>query len=344
MIYRQLKMITVGITNYNAEKYIEKCIESIIDQTYDNVEFIIVDDNSTDGSIGILKALEKENPDIIVIYHSENSGSPDLGRDQIISKAHGHYFILVDSDDFFPDKHTFEIFIKGFEENKEIDYVTADILLVDGDGNKKETWESKQFSHDEIVNLTLISGGSGVLNMKGLFKTSFFRENNLNYLSNFTAGDTVTALQCIKYGMQYRHINVPVICYRQHEANFTFDFSKRIKAILNVINYIFDNFDEKICFPKIEWWKLSHDKTNATKLFLFGVVYFEIFTAYLNEDWMPWQTNLTIDKKNSSKILNKFKNIIITFLSNSLKIDRIHEKSIKNILKKINSLNFTEIQ
>lgn len=67
-------LVTIGITNYNGKKYLSKCIDNCINQTYKNIEILLIDDFSNDGSCEIIKDYEKKYDNIHAIYHTFNSG------------------------------------------------------------------------------------------------------------------------------------------------------------------------------------------------------------------------------------------------------------------------------
>lgn len=90
--------ISIIIPVYNVEKYINKCIESIIAQTYSNFEVIIVNDGSTDNSIKTIVSLIK-NDDRFIIYNKKNGGVSDA-RNFGLSKAIGEYITFIDPDDY----------------------------------------------------------------------------------------------------------------------------------------------------------------------------------------------------------------------------------------------------
>lgn len=94
-------MISVIVPVYNAEKYIEKCINSILNQTYKDLEIIAVNDGSTDGSFSILEALTKKDNRLKLI-NKENSGVSDT-RNIGLNNATGDYIGFVDADDFLED-------------------------------------------------------------------------------------------------------------------------------------------------------------------------------------------------------------------------------------------------
>jgi len=90
--------ITIIIPVYNTEKYVEKCIESIINQTYKNLEIIIVNDGSTDNSYNICKKY-CEIDERIILLTQDNQGL-SVARNNALDIATGKYVEFVDSDDW----------------------------------------------------------------------------------------------------------------------------------------------------------------------------------------------------------------------------------------------------
>ena len=91
-------MISVIVPVYNVEKYLGRCIESLIKQTCQELEIILIDDGSTDASLEICKQWEKKDQRIRVI-HKENGGAPSA-RNAAIPLAKGKYMYFMDSDDW----------------------------------------------------------------------------------------------------------------------------------------------------------------------------------------------------------------------------------------------------
>lgn len=109
----KMKLISVIIPVYNVEKYIQRCIESIIDQTYKNIEIILVDDGSTDSSGKICDSYQVKDKRIKVI-HKKNGGLSDA-RNAGITCSTGEYIAFVDSDDLV-DKSYIEFLFKLISE------------------------------------------------------------------------------------------------------------------------------------------------------------------------------------------------------------------------------------
>lgn len=91
-------MLSVIVPVYNVEKYLARCIDSILKQSYSDLEIILVDDGSTDNS-GKICDQYREIDDRIVVIHKQNGGLSDA-RNVGMKKANGQYLAFVDSDDF----------------------------------------------------------------------------------------------------------------------------------------------------------------------------------------------------------------------------------------------------
>ena len=94
---------SVSIACFNAEKYIDRCIKSIMNQTEKDFELIIVDDGSTDKSLEICQRWEKKYPEIIRVFKSKNQGSL-LARRKCFSESKGRYIYILDADDYIIKK------------------------------------------------------------------------------------------------------------------------------------------------------------------------------------------------------------------------------------------------
>lgn len=94
--------ISVVIPVYNVEKYIKQCLDSVVNQTEKDIEIIIVEDCSSDGSMGIVQEYEKKDSRIKVIQHAENKGLFQARKDGVLL-ASGEYLMHLDSDDYLEE-------------------------------------------------------------------------------------------------------------------------------------------------------------------------------------------------------------------------------------------------
>ncbi len=118
--------VSVIVPVYNAEKYLENCLDSIINQTLKEVELILVDDSSTDGSLGILMDYAKKDSRITVIENEHEGDGAASARNAGLKKATGDYVLFLDADDYF------ELDLLEMAYEKAVLH-TADIVLYDAE-------------------------------------------------------------------------------------------------------------------------------------------------------------------------------------------------------------------
>lgn len=116
-----MNKVSVIIPVFNSEKYIARCLESIINQTYKNIEVIIVEDHSLDGSLEICE--KYSNMDSRIKLYVNNKKGVSSARNLGISKATGEYITFVDSDDYIENK-MYEEMVNYLESNN-IDYIVC---------------------------------------------------------------------------------------------------------------------------------------------------------------------------------------------------------------------------
>lgn len=106
--------VTIIIPVYNSEEYIERCLDSVLQQTYKNLEILVMNDGSTDQSLSIIKRKAAENPNIRY-YDQKNMGVAKT-RNKAISLATGKYIMFMDNDDYF-DQDYVATFVKAIEKD-----------------------------------------------------------------------------------------------------------------------------------------------------------------------------------------------------------------------------------
>lgn len=155
-ILSQSYVISIVVPIYNAEPYLQKCIESIINQTYTNLQIILVDDGSTDGSGAICdEYMEKDNR--IQVIHKENGG-PASARESGLALANGDYVGFVDGDDYI-DKEFYETLLDDIIENK-VDFVHMGYIYEEnGTISIRYDFESKQYELSREISVYLIGEG-----------------------------------------------------------------------------------------------------------------------------------------------------------------------------------------
>lgn len=175
-------IISVVVPVFNAQDYIQRCAESILQQTYERWEAIFVDDGSTDKSLEILNNLSARD-NRIKVFHQENAGA-GAARNKGLSLVSGDYVVFVDVDDYIASEY-FELLADHSE-----DVVFIDAQAVDRNGRalRKETMSSfKNKGKDGVIRCQM----TGYMSWGGWRKAARYdliKQNNITY-SNHTVGE-----------------------------------------------------------------------------------------------------------------------------------------------------------
>lgn len=178
--------ISVIIPVYNVEKYLQKCLDSVINQTYKNLEIICINDGSPDNSGKILDEYAKKDSRIIVI-HQENAGV-SAARNRGLEIATGEYIAFVDSDDWLKPE-CYELALNVLENDKEVDLVgyNADIINSRNDTNqdlqRNKNWFTLPFVGKFELSQKIAIRMCGACWIY-LFKASIIKNNKLKF-SNY---------------------------------------------------------------------------------------------------------------------------------------------------------------
>jgi glycosyltransferase involved in cell wall biosynthesis len=148
-------LISIVVPVYNVESYLEKCIDSILNQSYSNFELILVNDGSTDNSGKICSDFEKKDSRIKVI-NKDNGGLSDA-RNHGIDIASGRYITFIDSDDFVEVDYIFYLYNLLKKYGTKISICAYNILLENGEKINlgkgfEETLMSKEDSFKRMLN------------------------------------------------------------------------------------------------------------------------------------------------------------------------------------------------
>ena len=119
-------LVSILITNYNGEKFIDKSLESVVNQTYKNIEIIVGDDASTDGSVTLIKRWQKIDPRIKLLVNKENKGI-GYQRNNLIANAKGQYFCFLDGDDFYNPRAVESLIRPVYKKRHDIDIISGKV-------------------------------------------------------------------------------------------------------------------------------------------------------------------------------------------------------------------------
>ncbi|MCX0389374.1 glycosyltransferase, partial [Clostridium perfringens] len=238
--------ISIIVPVYNSEKYIDRCIESLLNQTLKNIEIIIINDGSTDKSEEIIKYYSKSDKRVVLI--NKKNGGVSSARNLGIEKANGKYISFVDSDDWC-NLDMFEILYNNAEKyNSDLTNIGYFLDNKNGVCKLKECFDKNVFSKDkdEIAEiLNELPMGYSVLKLyrRDLLKNIRFNEN-INF-----GEDAIFVLDYIK---QIKSISVINKCSYHYVKCNNESLSKRY--VYNIEEFIneFWNKEEEVYlkFPK----------------------------------------------------------------------------------------------
>ena len=171
--------VSIIVPIYNVEKYLSQCLDSIIGQTYSNIEIILIDDGSTDNSPQICDEYAKQDGRIRVI-HKENSGASSA-RNLGLKTAKGEYLAFMDPDDWL-DLNTIEFCIKRIQEN-DLDIIRFNYVREYAD---KSLPKANTFLQEKVYNM---ADCKTILRQTvGLVEKELQNPENLNFLSSVCFG------------------------------------------------------------------------------------------------------------------------------------------------------------
>lgn len=214
-----MEKISVILPIYNVEKFLKQSVESVLNQTYKNLEIILVDDGTKDSSDKMCDEYAKKDSRIKVI-HKENGGL-STARNAGLDIATGKYVMFLDADDFF-EPNSCEVLYNEIEK-RQADYVVGNYIHVTHDGIK---WENPLFDpnlYDNFkLSITDYQKSFFVMNSvvwNKIFRRDFIEQNKLRFIPKALAEDAIFSTYCYVHTDNAYFINDVVYNYRQNEEN-----------------------------------------------------------------------------------------------------------------------------
>lgn len=256
--------VSIIVPVYNSEKYIEKCIESLINQTYQNIEILIINDGSTDNSYSICDEYAKKDTRI-KLFSIENSGV-SYARNLGIENAQGEFITFVDSDDWIKSNMIDFAVKKQNEDNADIiiwscikSNPNREILVPLLNEDDQSFTDDKSYLYLKSINYfykqdiskTAVSAGTTWCK---LYKRKFILENNLRFNPKLTrAQDTVFSINAFYIAGKISYYNEHLYHYRENEDSITSGtkFIKDTKTPFNSLLNEFILFTEKLDNPEL---------------------------------------------------------------------------------------------
>jgi glycosyltransferase involved in cell wall biosynthesis len=232
--------VSLAMPVYNVEKYIERALLSALNQTFDSIEYLLIDDKGTDNSISVAKEIIANHPrgkDVRILDHGINRGT-GATKNTAIDNTRGEYLFFMDSDDeITPDCIQF-LYDKMIETP--VDFVAASIDYITLDG-KIEAGRTYRYSHsDSLIKGTrfavaeayyLENTGIAVPTWNKLYNLDFLRRNNIRCIPNHLNEDIYFHYQIVLNAGSCRLLPDKTYIYYQIEkstcSKLETDFTER---------------------------------------------------------------------------------------------------------------------
>ena len=222
--------VSVIVPIYNVEKYLEKCINSLLSQTLEDIQIILVNDGSKDNSGNIAKEYEKNNKDRVIYVEKENGGLSDA-RNYGLKYATGDFIAFLDSDDYIEKNAYEEMYNKAIEENA--DYVECDFI-----------WEfpnkirvDKQYPYKNKKEMLSFVR---VVAWNKLIKRQLITDNNLEFPKGLRYEDVEFTYKLIPFINKFAYVDKPFIHYVQREGSIANVQNERTAEIFTVLDNVIE--------------------------------------------------------------------------------------------------------
>ena len=254
-------LVSVVIPVYNSETYLEECLNSVISQTYQNIEIIVIDDGSTDSSPDILKRYS----DRVSVLSKKNNGlasALNLG----ISKMKGHWFKWFSPDDvMYP--YTIETLIDEAKKYSDNAIIYSNWNIIDDTSNVLREFCESDYNYlsDFDYNIRLLDGQQININTT-IIPSSLFDKCSIRELDDPVAIDYDFFLcSALLHGTTFHLISKPLIKYRIHSDQLSHkNISKTLDYISEIKNEILQRLDGSVKDRYIHELK-QYQKTKPTK-------------------------------------------------------------------------------
>ena len=242
--------VSVIIPVYNVEKYIDKCLNSLVNQTLKEIEIIVVNDGSPDNSQEIIDKYVKNYPDKVKSFIKENGGQGEA-RNFGLTKANGEYIGYVDSDDYVELDMYEKLYNKAKKDN--LDIVICGSYSVFEDFTKKVEDLDKIYFDDK--NKNSFFGKMAVWNK--IYKKELLTKNKLTFRSKKWYEDFDFTLNVLSKAKRIDYVNEPFYDYLIREGSTMNNSNiERNLEILEAFNQVIDN--KKIDKDILEFLAIDH--------------------------------------------------------------------------------------
>ena len=208
-------MISVIVPVYNADKYIDRCVNSIISQTQSDWELFLIDDGSKDNSLKKIKEYEQKDKRITAI-HQDNQGA-GMARNNGLKYVSGDYVVFVDSDDYIAEEY-FELLS---EHNEDVVFIDVNRRNDKGEITAQEKLSAFKGKDKEYILRGQMTGKILWGGVRKAVKRELLRKHNIRYSSLKVGEEAIYSFQLLYYAESISFIETAVYNYEVHAGSLS---------------------------------------------------------------------------------------------------------------------------
>ncbi len=229
--------ISIIVPIYNASKYLKKCLDSLVNQTKKELEFILVNDGSTDDSESIIKNYKDDR----IKYFKRSNHGIGKTRNFGISKSTGKYIMFLDSDDYLKTDAC-EVLYKKIEKEK-LDLVVCDFYRVNSNVLEEKINDFKNTSLKDNPKLLL---DINLAPWNKIYRSDLIKQNEIKFMEDLKYEDAPFVALALLKSRKIGKVNETLVYYRVHDKSETTVRDERIFDIIKIVDIIrgyFKNYD-----------------------------------------------------------------------------------------------------
>jgi glycosyltransferase involved in cell wall biosynthesis len=232
--------ISIIVPVYNTEKYLKKCLDSLVNQSLKDIEIIIVNDGSTDNSQNIIDEYKNKYPKLIKSYIKENGGLSDA-RNFGYDKAKGEYIGFVDSDDYVDITMYEKLYQKAIDQQADI--VECNFIWEYPNKEKVDIANNYEQTKDILTNIR-------VMVCNKIFKKDIIDKANIRFPLGLRYEDVLFTYMLIPHIKKIAYINEPLLHYVQRNDSISNYQTEKVRDIYIILNNVLNYYKKNNLYKK----------------------------------------------------------------------------------------------
>lgn len=325
-----MELVSIIVPVYNVEKYLARCVDSLIHQTYSNIEIILVDDGSTDSSGELCDKFVLSDPRITVV-HKKNGGLSDA-RNTGIENASGEYLMFIDSDDFIMPEMIEQLYKSSSDDNDlvicDFDYVNEVGKIIDF--REKNALKEGNWSKEEFWNfLFSTSHCVCVCVWNKLYKKDWF--SYIRFKTGKHNEDAFIIKSIIDQVSNIKYISKKLYCYTQRSDSIMGNYSLKNLDSVEAFTLMGEEFWSEHCLIFAE-----SAITLALEFLLDGYLKLDMGQAETKERYTKLKTDIRkiFIKMQKGRVSFHFRLNTLVFLMSEKMYLFLHEKFGKKVYER----------